>query len=60
MKARKPVRAAVLGGAILAAVCVGTDVAAAPVLAPTDAKQRECERNGGYWVFASGYCKIGS
>jgi len=22
--------------------------------------QRECERNGGYWVTVSGYCKIGA
>jgi hypothetical protein len=48
------------GSLILAAVCVGTEVAAAPALAPTDTQQRECERNGGYWVTASGYCKIGS
>jgi hypothetical protein len=38
---------------------VGTE-GAAPAVAPTDAQQRECERNGGYWVTASGYCKIGS
>jgi hypothetical protein len=27
---------------------------------PTDAQRRECERNGGYWVTASGSCKIGA
>jgi hypothetical protein len=27
---------------------------------PTDAQRRECERNGGYWVTSSGFCKIGA
>jgi hypothetical protein len=26
---------------------------------PTDAQRRECERNGGYWATAAGYCRIG-
>jgi hypothetical protein len=59
-KVRVRDRAVLLGGLLLAAVCVGTDVAAAPAVAPADAQQRECERNGGYWVTASGHCKIGS
>jgi hypothetical protein len=58
-KARERVSAVLLGGLILAATYVGTE-GAAPAVAPTDAQQRECERNGGYWVTASGYCKIGS
>jgi hypothetical protein len=27
---------------------------------PTDAQRRECERNGGYWDAAAGFCKVGS
>ena len=27
---------------------------------PTEAQRRECERNGGYWDTASGFCKIGA
>ena len=50
---------AVICGLILAAVWAGTGLAAV-VAAATDAQQRECERNGGYWVTSSGYCKIGS
>jgi hypothetical protein len=57
---RNTTRAALLGALILAATCAGTEVAAAPAPAPTDAQQRECERNGGYWVTTAGYCKIGS
>ena len=26
---------------------------------PTDAQRRECERNGGYWATAAGFCRIG-
>ena len=27
---------------------------------PTDAQRRECERNGGYWATAAGFCRIGA
>jgi hypothetical protein len=27
---------------------------------PTDAERRECERNGGYWATAAGFCRIGA
>ena len=27
---------------------------------PTDAQRRECERNGGYWDTAAGFCKVSS
>jgi hypothetical protein len=27
---------------------------------PTDAQRRECERNGGHWSTAAGYCRIGA
>jgi hypothetical protein len=27
---------------------------------PTGAERRECERNGGYWVTAAAYCRIGA
>ena len=53
-------RSAVVAGSILAAVSVWTQVMAAPAPVPTDAQRHECERNGGYWVTASGYCKIGA
>jgi len=26
---------------------------------PTEAQRRECERNGGYWNTAAGFCKVG-
>lgn len=26
---------------------------------PSEAQRLECERSGGYWASASGYCKIG-
>jgi hypothetical protein len=28
--------------------------------AGAQAPERECERNGGYWVTATGHCKIGA
>src|SRR2546428_7847688 len=27
---------------------------------PTEAQRRECERNGGYWDTAAGFCKVGA
>jgi hypothetical protein len=27
---------------------------------PTQAQRRECERNGGYWSTAAGFCRVGS
>jgi hypothetical protein len=50
--------------ALVAAVLFGlaggqTMLAQAQGTVPTEAQRRECERNGGYWVTAAGYCKIG-
>jgi hypothetical protein len=42
----------VLSGCATAAGAQGT--------VPTDAQRRECERNGGYWVTSSGFCRIGA
>jgi hypothetical protein len=27
---------------------------------PTEAQRRECERNGGYWDTAAGFCRVGA
>ena len=27
---------------------------------PTDAQRRECERNGGHWATAAGFCRTGA
>jgi hypothetical protein len=35
-------------------------IAPAQTTPPTETQRRECERNGGYWVTAAGYCKIGA
>jgi hypothetical protein len=35
-------------------------ISAATAGAPGVAPERECERNGGYWVTATGHCKIGA
>jgi hypothetical protein len=45
---------------VLAAVSGAAVVASAQGTIPTDAQRLECERNGGYWVTATGSCKIGS
>ena len=35
-------------------------LAQAPSPAPVDAPRLECERNGGYWSTAAGFCRIGA
>ena len=54
----------VLVAAFIAAVMTGcTTIAQAPSSQgkiPTDAQRRECERNGGHWATAPGYCKVGA
>ncbi len=35
-------------------------LALAPGPMPTDMQRRECERNGGYWSTAAGFCRIGA
>jgi hypothetical protein len=50
----------------LAAAVIFVSVSGAWALAvaqgtiPTEAQRRECERNGGYWDTAAGFCKVGS
>jgi hypothetical protein len=51
-------RRAVTSVILLAALWAATSDAHAA--AASEAEQRACERNGGYWVTASGYCKIGA
>jgi hypothetical protein len=51
--------------AVAAAVFFGTVsgcTALPPVqnTAPTGAQRLECERNGGYWATAAGFCRIGA
>jgi uncharacterized protein YceK len=54
----------VVVSAFIAAVMTGcTTIAQAPSSQgkiPTDAQRRECERNGGHWATAPGYCKVGA
>jgi hypothetical protein len=45
---------------VLVLMTIGTTFAQSQGMAPTDSQRRECERNGGYWVTAAGYCKIGA
>ena len=46
--------------AVLFAAVTGSSVLArAQGTIPTEAQRRECERNGGYWATAAGFCKIG-
>jgi uncharacterized protein HemY len=53
-------------GAALVAVVFFVAVGAAPMVAqaqarvPTESERRECERNGGYWDSAAGFCKAGA
>jgi hypothetical protein len=53
-------------GAALVAVVFFLAVGAASMVAqaqgriPTESERRECERNGGYWDSACGFCKIGA
>jgi hypothetical protein len=45
---------------LLAAAWSATGPAPAQTLTPSEADRRACERSGGYWVTAVGYCKIGA
>ena len=45
---------------LLSAASGCTALAQAPSLAPADAPRGECERNGGYWATAAGFCRIGA
>jgi hypothetical protein len=42
------------------AVGAASMVAQAQGKIPTESERRECERNGGYWDSASGFCKAGA
>lgn len=54
-----------MGMALLAAIffvaVIGTSMLAqAQGTIPTEAQRRECERNGGYWDTAAGFCRVGA
>ena len=51
---------AVVAAVLLVAGSVCTTLAQAQGTVPTEAQQRECERNGGYWSTAAGMCRIGA
>jgi hypothetical protein len=51
---------AVAGVAFFVAMSASTMLAQAQGTIPTEAQRRDCERNGGYWSTAAGYCRIGA
>ena len=51
---------ALVAAVFFAAVSGSSMLARAQGTIPTEAQRRECERNGGYWATAAGFCKIGS
>ena len=53
-------RIVIFGLIISAVVGAAPTSVVAQTTVPTDAQRRECERNGGYWVTAVGYCKVGA
>ena len=50
---------ALLAAVFFVAVSGSSMLAQAQGAIPTEAQRRECERNGGYWDTAAGFCKIG-
>lgn len=50
---------AVIAGLFLAALSGCTPLSAGQGQAPADPRL-ECERNGGYWATAAGFCRIGA
>ena len=38
----------------------GCSLSASPSASPAFTPQAECERNGGYWDTAAGFCKVGA
>jgi len=51
---------AVAGVAFFVAMSASPMLAQAQGTIPTEAQRRDCERNGGYWSTAAGYCRIGA
>lgn len=51
---------AVMTAVLLATASGCTMLAQAQGTVSAEAQKRECERNGGYWVTSSGFCKIGA
>ena len=47
------------GLVVLLAVSGWTGLGQAQDTTPTEAQRLECQRNGGYWATAAGYCKAG-
>jgi hypothetical protein len=52
--------AALVAVVFFVAVGAASMVAQAQVRIPTESERRECERNGGYWDSAAGFCKAGA
>jgi hypothetical protein len=52
-------RAPLALAAIFFLVVTGSSVAG-QAQGTTEQQRRECERSGGYWNTAAGYCKVGS
>jgi len=52
--------AALVAVVFFVAVGAASMVAQAQVRIPTESERRECERNGGYWDSAAGFCKVGA
>ena len=50
---------ALVAAVFFVAVSGSSMLARAQGTIPTEAQRRECERNGGYWATAAGFCKIG-
>ena len=50
---------ALVAAVFFVAVSGSSILAQAQGTIPTEAQRRECERNGGYWATAAGFCKIG-
>ena len=50
---------ALVAAVFFVAVSGSSMLAQAQGTIPTEAQRWECERNGGYWAPAAGFCKIG-
>jgi hypothetical protein len=54
------VATAAVAAVFFAAVSGCTPLSPVQGSAPADAPRLECERNGGYWATAAGFCRIGA
>ena len=50
---------ALVAAVFFVAVSGSSMLARAQGTVPTETQRRECERSGGYWNTAAGFCKIG-